>query len=806
MAEGAPHTPHNTSPLMEGPNQELPPLSEIEPGRIRTPDGDMPIGFEAPASPVQAGEAHGWHAMNAAAETQIAANQAERERAAAAEQAARDHAAAVEARRNSPGTAALNTAATISIFGSQGQEYVSTHNASGELKLADAAHPIKGVVEDMAHDIRYGKTPKERREAADKYLEDVHSLITEHDLEISQAKMVMDGRAQWQSAVANQRKNLNQHNAHVAGDTAMLAAHYTAQGIDPEEAQAKASTAVAAKYKNRQPVPVTDLAGVEARFIDKLHGEGIFSWAQFNDYRHGRPIGDGMIGGPAPEAGTGDAPEAADPADGEGDDNPAEPGAADRDPAADDPEQPDDPLDDVPDDDPDAHDSADAVTEEMPAVEDYELTADDKKQMLEEARQTIRNNHEHAKRRRANDSWKPWDAKETDEQYEARLEAAAQDLYQQELTLHELMTPRPGRNAQQLQRDLETYARRVAEIEHPETRKVRTHADERERYQEEINKEANQILKDFTLKPDPLTPEEREQRERLTPEERERFDQRRFTDVQWIEVVDADPQEAHPHRRAQQPEQPADINQRAGADGWTSAAMGAGARRTPATPQPQRPEQPADTRTRHEIMTQGMTDEERAALTAEGQRTAEILQAEHEANGGDQETVSPRRRLAGAARRAGRGIRDSVVHPLTGRPAETAPADDEATEGDAPAGPQEPAQQAPNRRRRRGRPFWTGVDDGSRRGGEHRRNGDQPVPEVVDDAMDREQAEREAQDAALARTASEIDTMNSMSDYDLQRMPPWVIGTLTPRAREAYDARMAGIDSDRAQRRDGVAS
>ncbi len=97
---------------------------------------------------------------------------------------------AIEARRNSPEVALLNDKAELEVYGSRGRTYTDPETGA---VIADADHPIKGKLEEIRSNRRFGTTEKERNDAADKYEAELNGLIGD-DFELTQAKLIMDFR------------------------------------------------------------------------------------------------------------------------------------------------------------------------------------------------------------------------------------------------------------------------------------------------------------------------------------------------------------------------------------------------------------------------------------------------------------------------------------------------------------------------------------------------------------------------------------------------------------------------------------
>lgn len=100
----------------------------------------------------------------------------------------------------------LNARAEIEIFGTKGRTEGYTDPSTGE----PLQKPVKGIIETMRENPRYGKKQSERDAAAEKYAADVSSLVDE-GFDLSQAKVVMDLRAENAEDVLAQQKEQRAH-------------------------------------------------------------------------------------------------------------------------------------------------------------------------------------------------------------------------------------------------------------------------------------------------------------------------------------------------------------------------------------------------------------------------------------------------------------------------------------------------------------------------------------------------------------------------------------------------------------------
>ncbi len=97
--------------------------------------------------------------------------------------------------------AALNSQAEIDIFGSNGRTEGLIDPNTGE----PLQKPVKGIIETMRENPRHGKTQAERDTAADEYRRDILQMVDE-GLDISQAKVVMELRAQHTESTQSQEQ------------------------------------------------------------------------------------------------------------------------------------------------------------------------------------------------------------------------------------------------------------------------------------------------------------------------------------------------------------------------------------------------------------------------------------------------------------------------------------------------------------------------------------------------------------------------------------------------------------------------
>jgi hypothetical protein len=124
--------------------------------------------------PSSANKSHaGMKAMNEAADIAIAQNERER---------------VIESRASSSEVSLLNDTAELEIFGSRGRTY--TDPKTGEV-IATADRPMKGKIDEILSNPKYGKTEAERQEAAEEYQDHLEHLLNK-GMELSQAKLVLD--------------------------------------------------------------------------------------------------------------------------------------------------------------------------------------------------------------------------------------------------------------------------------------------------------------------------------------------------------------------------------------------------------------------------------------------------------------------------------------------------------------------------------------------------------------------------------------------------------------------------------------
>jgi hypothetical protein len=122
--------------------------------------------------------------------------------------AANDKQRELEAKANSPETALLNDKAEFEIYGDKGRDYTYTEEfvdpTDGVRKTREVSSldkPYPGKLAEIRSNRRYGKTEAERNTAADKYENDVNSLLGD-GLELTQAKLIMDLRESDSDALA----------------------------------------------------------------------------------------------------------------------------------------------------------------------------------------------------------------------------------------------------------------------------------------------------------------------------------------------------------------------------------------------------------------------------------------------------------------------------------------------------------------------------------------------------------------------------------------------------------------------------
>jgi len=143
-----------------------------------------------------------------------------------AEQARLD---AIEARAVSPEVQSYNDMAQMEIYGSGSRTY--TDPSTGEV-IASPADPVRGKLEDIVRDPKYGKTQAERDEYAKDYNNEVERLLSD-GLELCQVKMIVD------LGEADQEKY------------ATLTGKFIADGMTPDEASRKATSIYNKKYELR---------------------------------------------------------------------------------------------------------------------------------------------------------------------------------------------------------------------------------------------------------------------------------------------------------------------------------------------------------------------------------------------------------------------------------------------------------------------------------------------------------------------------------------------------------------------------
>jgi hypothetical protein len=143
----------------------------------------------------------------------VAAEQAIHDRMAEADRQAA-HDAALEQLRFSPEVQQLNSMAEVEIWGTHGHTRSYHNPATGE----PLTEPVKGLVNEMRENRRYGTTQAEREDKARAYEDDIQKLQDEEGLELCQAKLVMDMRQEDDAAWA------------------LMTGKRIAEGKDPQEA------------------------------------------------------------------------------------------------------------------------------------------------------------------------------------------------------------------------------------------------------------------------------------------------------------------------------------------------------------------------------------------------------------------------------------------------------------------------------------------------------------------------------------------------------------------------------------------
>jgi hypothetical protein len=197
----------------------------------------------------------------------------------------------IEARLLSPEMRALNDAAELAMFGSHGRTEGYVDPSTG----ARITEPIKGKIDEIREDSRYGKGQTDRDAAAAKYTHDADALIND-GLELTQAKIVMDRRESWAAANAQHSKEKNlekfKRKKKMDGRLALIEEQYIKDGLDPEEAHTKALMRVS-YLKNESEEPNTekiDIAAEEARLKHILKTEGIFTEAEYDAFINGDTV------------------------------------------------------------------------------------------------------------------------------------------------------------------------------------------------------------------------------------------------------------------------------------------------------------------------------------------------------------------------------------------------------------------------------------------------------------------------------------------------------------------------------------
>jgi len=105
----------------------------------------------------------------------------------------------LESQALTPEVAALNDKAELEIYGSKDRTYVDPR--TGET-IASPDKPVKGLIEDMATNPRYGKTEDERQQAVEVYQNEVQNLL-DNGYELAQAKLIQDLRSKDQARIPN---------------------------------------------------------------------------------------------------------------------------------------------------------------------------------------------------------------------------------------------------------------------------------------------------------------------------------------------------------------------------------------------------------------------------------------------------------------------------------------------------------------------------------------------------------------------------------------------------------------------------
>jgi hypothetical protein len=149
------------------------------------------------------------------------------------------------------GSAELNDAAELRIYGSRGRTY--NDSTTGEA-VATPEHPLKGRVDEMRANPRYGKTEVEREAAAKGYLDEIQELV-DSGLELTQAELIVE------------HERANDKNV------AALTGKFIEQGMDAQAAHKKALGIYDKK---------------EEQFESIVRNEGIMNEEQYREYVEGK--------------------------------------------------------------------------------------------------------------------------------------------------------------------------------------------------------------------------------------------------------------------------------------------------------------------------------------------------------------------------------------------------------------------------------------------------------------------------------------------------------------------------------------
>ena len=200
----------------------------------------------------------------------------------ATERAAAAKSKAIETRSNSSEVSELNDQAELAIYGNRSREY---KDADGNV-VADAKNPMKGRIEDLRTNPKYGRTPEERNLKADSYAAALDQLtrtntktVTRYrkdtpkgaplevkeviepgeGLELCQAKLVLDLREEDLAHEAN------------------LIAQYITQGMDASEAKNKVQKLY--DEKDRQRIALIKSEGIFSPldYVKVLRGIDLYS-------------------------------------------------------------------------------------------------------------------------------------------------------------------------------------------------------------------------------------------------------------------------------------------------------------------------------------------------------------------------------------------------------------------------------------------------------------------------------------------------------------------------------------------------